>query len=100
MVRELKLVKTLSDWLPSGTPEAWELNPSLEKKLNKKIIWDSYNYRNINLWDNWPFKHKNIYHWVVLEDFTAVAWNENPSRGRSFPSRKMSELPKTTEFLE
>ena len=32
-----------------------------------------------------PFKHKNIHVWWILENMMAVGWNENPSRGWSFP---------------
>ena len=35
--------------------------------------------------ERFPFKHKNIHVWWILEDMVAVAWNENPSRGWSFP---------------
>jgi hypothetical protein len=33
----------------------------------------------------WPGKHRNVHVWWELEDGHAVAWNENPSRGWSFP---------------
>ena len=36
-----------------------------------------------------PFKHKNIHVWWILEKDIAVAWNENPSRGWTFPVAKM-----------
>ena len=37
-----------------------------------------------------PFKHRNIYHWCVITNgkkFRAVAWNENPAVGWSFPNK-------------
>lgn len=37
----------------------------------------------------WPGKHKNVYFWVELENGYAVGWNENPSRGWSFPVIKL-----------
>lgn len=35
-----------------------------------------------------PFKHKNIHVWWILENGMAVAWNENPSVGWSFPTAR------------
>lgn len=40
-----------------------------------------------------PFKHKNIYIWWILEGGYAVAWNENPAVGWSFPLKKMRSEP-------
>ena len=33
----------------------------------------------------WPGPQKNVHYWVELENGYAVGWNENPSRGWSFP---------------
>lgn len=33
----------------------------------------------------WPGPSKNVYCWVVLANGKAVGWNENPSKGWSFP---------------
>jgi hypothetical protein len=33
----------------------------------------------------WPGKQKNVYFWVVLANGKAVGFNENPSKGWSFP---------------
>lgn len=33
----------------------------------------------------WPGPQKHVYFWVELENGYAVGWNENPSRGWSFP---------------
>lgn len=33
----------------------------------------------------WPGKHKHVWYWVVLENGYAVGFNQNPSRGWSFP---------------
>lgn len=33
----------------------------------------------------WPGRQKNVYAWVELVNGKAVGWNENPSRGYSFP---------------
>lgn len=33
----------------------------------------------------WPGPQKNVMSWVRLENGLAVGWNENPTRGWSFP---------------
>jgi hypothetical protein len=33
----------------------------------------------------WPGKQVYVYNWWLLENAKAVGWNENPSRGWSFP---------------
>jgi hypothetical protein len=38
-----------------------------------------------------PFKHKYVYTWWELENGYAVGWNENPSRGWSFPIMRIKE---------
>tara|TARA_R100001163_G_scaffold26401_1_gene21471 strand:+ start:3292 stop:3789 length:498 start_codon:yes stop_codon:yes gene_type:complete len=68
----------------------------LEKKKNLRIIWDSNDHNHLDYWgyyDNFPFTHKNIRRWVILEDMTAVGFNENPSIGWSYPTKKMKGLP-------
>ncbi len=39
----------------------------------------------------WPGSHQNVYTWYELEDGHAVGWNENPSRGWSFPVVRLKE---------
>lgn len=34
---------------------------------------------------SWPGKQKHVCMWVKLANGLAVGWNENPSRGWSFP---------------
>ena len=33
----------------------------------------------------WPGRHAYVFNWFILENGKAVGWNENPSRGWSFP---------------
>lgn len=33
----------------------------------------------------WPGKHKHVSTWWILANGRCVGWNENPSRGWSFP---------------
>jgi hypothetical protein len=37
----------------------------------------------------WIGTHKNVMHWWILKNGMAVGWNENPSRGWSFPVMKL-----------
>jgi hypothetical protein len=37
----------------------------------------------------WPGPHKHVFLWVELANGYAVGWNENPSRGWSFPVIRM-----------
>jgi len=39
----------------------------------------------------WPGPHKNVHVWWRLDNGYAVAWNENPSRGWSFPVMKAAD---------
>lgn len=34
---------------------------------------------------SWPGRHRYVYNWVELANGKAVGFNENPSRGWSFP---------------
>ena len=42
-------------------------------------------------YERWPGPQRNVHFWVELENGHAVAWNENPSRGYSFPSIKLKK---------
>jgi hypothetical protein len=64
-------------------------------------IWDdtrSWKFRDVEVveeygygekWKPWPGTHKNVMNWCVLANGYAVGWNENPSRGWSFPVVKV-----------
>ena len=44
---------------------------------------------------SWIGKHQNVLNWYILENGICIGWNENISRGWSFPVKKLS----TTHFL-
>lgn len=74
-------MKLLRDVLPTG--ESYSFS---EKKLNTTVI------KTHDLFEGgkpWPGKHKCVCVWWELSDGTAVAWNENLSRGWSFPIRRL-----------
>jgi len=42
----------------------------------------------------WPGQHKHVCSWYELANGYAVGWNENPSKGWSFPVIKFSSQDK------
>lgn len=41
---------------------------------------------------SWPGREKNVNVWWLLRNGIAVGWNENPSRGWSFPIRRLATV--------
>lgn len=77
---------TLSDWLPYD----FDIEFSDTRAFNLKTIniIKKYGY---GVCSNapWPGKHKNVFNWCKLENGLAVGFNENPSKGWSFPVIKI-----------
>ena len=75
--------KRLRDVLPKEAlgPE-YDFTP---KKLDTLVV------KRHDVGWNWPGKHKNICVWWELADGTAVGWNENTSRGWSFPTVRLKD---------
>ena len=79
--------KTLKDEMPrefsegsySDTP-AWKLRDAIVKQKHDAYVTP------------WPGPQRNVNFWFELENGKAVGWNENPSRGWSFP---VVAMPKT-----
>lgn len=89
-----KVLKSSSNWsFINDDLDIFPNGETLEKKKRLRIIWHSSDYNHITEYDNFPFTHKNITSWVILEDMTAVGFNENPSIGWSYPTKKMKRLP-------
>lgn len=84
------MTKTLHDWLPS---EAHQQDlPRLKKLMGLKVAvefspstWADGKLSDNTDWYRWPGSHKNVFSWCILEDGSAVAWNENSATGWSFP---------------
>lgn len=62
-------------------------NEKAHKFDNVQVIWQQNVLARIT--KPWPGKHKNVYFWVILKNGYAVGWNENPSKGWSFPLVKI-----------
>lgn len=79
---------TLKDWLSFHEWRALDQNPFLEKLLTYEVI-ENVTYDH-PLYNNCPIKRKNIYHWCIVTNGIkkyAVAFNENPSIGYSWPHK-------------
>ena len=50
--------------------------------------WDGFMSKHVK---PWPGSHKNVFVWWELETGHAIGWNENPSRGWSFPVIKLKK---------
>jgi hypothetical protein len=56
---------------------------SVRRHLDTEVI------ESVGTGYTWPGSQKNVCHWWKLSSGHAVAWNENPSRGWSFPVIKL-----------
>jgi hypothetical protein len=75
------MTKTLKDFLPH---EALDY-PGIRKMADVAVVEEfGFGGRSVR----WPGVHKNVHSWCVLANGKAVAWNESPSRGWSFPTMK------------
>lgn len=72
---------TLRDWAPREFLDYSDV-PAY-KHLDVEVV-AQYGYIDGNP-KPWPGKEKNVHSWCVLANGRAVAWNENPARGWSFP---------------
>ena len=75
---------TLEDAMPKtdfcDIYKSWKFK---DIKVIKEYSRSNHGYKR------WPGNHKNVHFWVILENGYAVAWNENPNRGYSFPYIKI-----------
>lgn len=65
----------------------------VERHLDKRVV---------HIYDDmrWPGSQKNVVRWWELGDGSAVAWNENPSRGWTFPSMKLPTAFKVSLYKD
>jgi len=75
-------MKTLKDVLPTEFMGGEYVNDKARKHADVQVTatHDPYNGGL-----RWPGSHKNVVIWYELANGKAVGWNENMSRGWSFP---------------
>lgn len=86
-----KKVKTLKDVMPGELIDRDCDKTRAYKMKDVVVVKEHCSMIDQEEFKFWPGTHKNVYFWVVLENGNAVGWNENPSRGWSFPVIKMKE---------
>lgn len=78
--------QTLRDVLPKEFFTEDMATKRIERHLNQVVVRE---IRHIDRDSAWPGPHRNVIYWWELENGYAVGWNENPSRGWSFPVIKL-----------
>lgn len=79
-----KFGRCLVDWLPREF--LLEYHDTKAAKLLDRTVLKSWSLGGISASDEKEWKpEKNVMNWCMLEDGHSVGWNENPSRGWSFP---------------
>lgn len=84
----------LKDWISNIGPSS--IDKCAEKFLNIEIEKEYSSYPNFEEYisiirKNTKFKTKYTYSFVLLKNGWCVGWNENPSRGWSFPISKWND---------
>ncbi|WP_415912518.1 hypothetical protein [Neptuniibacter sp. QD37_11] len=76
---------TLRDWIHEDART--EQEALLAKHGDKKVvsIHDGTEQAFPQTGNPWKTAYRNVMHWVILEDGSAVGWNESPRNGWSFP---------------
>ena len=77
---------TLSSW-PNPvkpSPAALLLDAEISVDRSRTVVVDGRFMENPE-WKPWPGTAKNVQNWWELANGKAVAWNESPSHGWSFP---------------
>lgn len=77
---------TLREWAPAEFETSFDDTPAF-KFADVRVV-EEYGMFEDEQWKRWPGAHKNVKNWCVLENGYAVGWNENDSRGWSFPMIK------------
>lgn len=73
----------LKDWLPREFFNEY-MDSSAAKYLEVDVVASHSSYSDTN-YKSWCGPHKNVHAWCELSNGKLVGWNENPSRGWSFP---------------
>lgn len=67
------------------------MNTRAAKLLDIEVAQD-FSLGNTATWQSWPGPEKNVMNWWRLVDGRCVGWNENDSRGWSFPVAGKKEV--------
>ncbi len=73
-------MSTLKEWLPH---EALSSFPELVEKFGDLKVVEEFNWTKP--FPQASFNYRNVMNWVLLEDGSAVGWNESPRSGWAFP---------------
>ena len=87
----MEKVKTLKDVMPTCLADSGYEKTRAYKMKDVLVVKEHCSLTDQDEFQSWPGTHKNVYSWVELENGCAVGWNENPTRGWSFPVIKMKE---------
>lgn len=79
---------TLREWAPQEFEQSFD-DTRAYKYADVEVVKEYDMHGEENTWRRWPGPHKNVLSWCVLANGYAVGWNENESRGWSFPVVKM-----------
>lgn len=93
--------KKLSDWVPREFRGEFYDTPAA-KLLDIDIVQEYRTSTGVienTQFKPWPGKHKNVHFWVLLANGKAVAWNENPAVGWSFPVITVAKSPKSPHIV-
>jgi hypothetical protein len=71
-------MKRVCDCLPNEALQDWDCVRS---------YWE--NEVTVEHKDKWPGPQKYVSYWIEIGNGLAIGWNENPSRGWSFPVIRM-----------
>lgn len=75
----------LIDWAPQEFAQSFD-NTRAYRYRDVEVVSEHGYGRDMK---PWPGNEKNVMSWVLLANGYAVGWNENPSRGWSFPVVKV-----------
>lgn len=71
----------LKDWIPADA----DAEGSLWRHFDKEIVSVHDGCEECFPFTGYRPNYRNVNHWVILEDGSAVGWNESPRNGWSFP---------------
>ena len=77
--------KTLENVMPTEFMSCEYDKTRAAKMRNVFVLRVHSSFDDQDKYKIWPGNHKNVFFWVELENGYFVGWNENPSRGWSFP---------------